>query len=364
MKKFLAMLLALTMIFALAACGQEAAPAPAAAPAAAPAEEAAEPAAEPAAEAGPLADLDPIKIVFATPNADANIESEYAQKWIAAVEEASNGQITFDYTNSGALGSYDELLEGTINGTYDMTITEPSYIAPYVPESALLSLPMLYSSYEEANWILDGEVGQWYNDLCREQGMEILNYFYCGFRYIISQNEITSLEDCNGVIIRSPSIQTYLDTLQMLGFKCETMAFSEAYTAMETGVISAVECPLQNLYTSGYQNLCPYLLGSRHLLSANCIVANEEFWASLPEAYRDILASAIVDITAEERVECEAREQQFLKDFEAAGTSFNEFDEESSAKIVEMFTGYWTSALEETAPNAIDMLNAIVAHKG
>ena len=350
MKKFLALLLALVMVFALVACGNEPAPTPSQDPQP---EQSQEP-------AGP----DPIKIVFATPNADANIESEYAQKWIAAVEEASEGKITFDYTNSGALGTYDELLEGTINGTYDMTITEPSYIAPYVPESALLSLPMLYSSYDEADWILDGEVGQWYNDLCREQGMEILNYFYCGFRYIISQDKITSLADCDGVIIRSPSIQTYLDTLQMLGFKCETMAFSEAYTAMETGVISAVECPLQNLYSSGYQNMCDYLLGSRHLLSANCIVANEDFWAGLPEEYKEILTTAIADITAEERVECAAREQQFLDDFAAAGTEFNDFDADSMAKIVEMFTEYWNTALEETAPEALPMLEKIVAHKG
>ena len=49
MKKFLALLLALCMVFALAACGQAAAPAPAAAPAAeeaAPAAEEAAPAAE------------------------------------------------------------------------------------------------------------------------------------------------------------------------------------------------------------------------------------------------------------------------------------------------------------------------------
>ena len=151
MKKSLALLLALIMVFALATTAVA------------------------NADDDPLAGLDPIEIVFATPNADANIESEYAQKWIAAVEEASGGKITFDYTNSGALGTYDELLQGTINGIYDMTITEPSYIATYVPESAVLSLPMLFSSYDEADWVFDGDVGTWYNGLCKAAGMEILN---------------------------------------------------------------------------------------------------------------------------------------------------------------------------------------------
>ena len=357
MKKTLALLLDLVMVVALCACGQSA-------PAASTTTSTAENTTATETEAGGIDALEPVTIIFATPNANANIESEYAQKWIKAVEEASNGKIKFDYTDSGALGNYEELLEGTVNGVYDLTITEPSYIETYVPESALLSLPMLYGSYEEAGWILDGEVGQWYGELCRNAGIEVLNYFYCGFRYIISENEITSLDTAKNVIIRSPNIQTYLDTLQMLGFKCETMAFSEAYTAMETGVISAVECPLQNLYSTGYYQLCPYLLGSRHMLSANCIVANEQFWSNLAPEYKEIMTSALEGITAEERVECAAREQQFLEDFAAKGTTFNEFDDASKAKINEMFSAYWTEKVQSLGDEAVEKLNLIIEHKG
>ena len=358
MKKTLAFVLALCMIFALCACGSNAStPAPTQNNDAQGGTEA------PATEGG-IDALDPITIVFATPNANVNIESEYAQKWMAAVTEKSGGKITFDYTDSGALGNYEELLEGTINGIYDLTITEPSYLETYVPEANLLSLPMLYSSYEEADWILDGEVGQWFDDLCRNAGVEVLNYFYCGFRYIISESEITSLDTAKNVIIRSPNIQTYLDTLQMLGFKCETMAFSEAYTAMETGVISAVECPLQNLYTTGYYQLCPYLLGSRHMLSANSIVANEAFWAALAPEYKEIMTTALDEITAEERIECAAREDQFLADFAEKGTTFNEFDADSKAKINEMFSSYWTEKVSTLGDEAVSMLNLIIDHKG
>ena len=109
MKKTLAIVLALCMIFALCACGSAAPANEEKAPAASEA-----PATNEAPAEGGLDALDPVTIVFATPNANANIESEYAQKWIAAVEEQSGGKITFDYTDSGALGNYEELLEGTV----------------------------------------------------------------------------------------------------------------------------------------------------------------------------------------------------------------------------------------------------------
>ena len=356
MKKLLALLLALTMVFALCACGakEEAAPAPAA-----PAEEAA-----PVEEAAPA--LEPIVIEFATPNADANIESQFSAKWIEAVEEASEGAITFNYTPGGALGNYEELLEGTMNGVYNLTITEPSYLETYVPESAIMSLPMLYGSYDEVTSVVDGEVGQWYNGLVSENaGVELLNYFYCGFRYIITQDEVTKLSDItdNGIIMRSPNIQVYLDTLQMLGFKCETMSFSEAYSAMETGVITAVECPLQNLYSSGYYNMCDYLLGTRHLFSANCIVANSEWWNSLPAEYVEILTSTLAEITVAEREQCIANEQELLDAFEAEGVVFNEFDAESKTQINEMFAAYWTDKIAPIGDEAVAMLNTIIEAK-
>ena len=101
----------------------------------------------------------------------------------------------------------------------------------------------------EATAILDGEVGQWYNALVAEKSnLEILNYFYCGFRYVCSEKEIDSLDDCKGVLIRSPEIDTYTDLLSLMGFSYVTMSFSEAYTSMDTGIINAVEVPLQNIY--------------------------------------------------------------------------------------------------------------------
>ena len=363
MKKFLALLLALAMIFALAACGAKEAPAaPAEKPAEAPAEK---PVEAPVADADPLAALDPIVIEFPIPNADANIETEYTQKWIDKVEEVSNGKITFNFTPGGALGNYDELIEATINGVYDMTIAEPSNLVSYVPESSILNLPMLLSSYEECDWVFDGEVGQWWEGLVEEAvGLVPMNYYYCGFRYIVSQGEIKTLDDIPGMIIRSPGAQNYLDTLGMLGFACETMAFSEAYSAMENGVINAAECPLQNLWTSGYYNLCDYLLCTRHIFSENCIFANKEFLDSLAPEYLEILESTLAEITAEERVECDAREQQFMKDFEGQGTTINEFDAETQAAVVAKFTDYWSQKAAELGDDAVAKLQLILDHKG
>lgn len=361
MKKALALILSLALVLALAACGTTAAT-PTAAPATA-APTAAAATAAPSAD--PLADLDPIQIVFATPNGATNIESVYAQKWMELVTERSGGKITFDYTNAGALGSYAELLEGVQNGVYDLTITEPSYVQTYVPESVVLSLPMIYSDYDQATAILDGEVGTTYQQIVEDSSnLKLLNFFYCGFRYVCSEKPIKSLADCKGVLIRSPQIDTYTDLLGLMGFSYVTMAFSEAYTAMQTGVIEAVEVPLQNIYEAGFYNLGKYVCATRHLLSVNCITANKDFWNSLPQAYADLMETALQEVTADERTQCQTNETDYVTKLEAEGVTFTEFDDASKTELLKIFTDYWNTKVSAlNSPTATDLLNKILAIK-
>lgn len=357
MKKYMALVLCLCMVLTLCACGQQAA-APTAAPTAG------SPTAAPAAESA-LAALDPIEIVFATPNGANNIESVYAQKWMALVTERSEGKITFDYTNAGALGSYAELLEGVQNGVYNLTITEPSYIQTFVPESVVMSLPMIYSDYDQATEIIDGDVGQQYTQLVEDQSsLKLLNYFYCGFRYVCSEKPIASLADCQGVLIRSPQIDTYTDLLGLMGFSYVTMAFSEAYTSMQTGVIEAVEVPLQNIYEAGFYNLGKNVCATRHLLSVNCIVANKDFWATLPAEYADIMNTALTEVTTEERTQCQTNEQDYITKLKDAGVTFTEFDADSKAELLNIFSEYWTTKVEAlNSADASSMLDQIIAIK-
>ncbi len=351
MKKVLVLILSLAMAMTmLTGCGGSA-----------PEEEASEPPAGPEAT-NDLASLDPVTIVFATPNGATNIESVYAQEWMDAVKEASNGQISFDYTNSGALGSYAELLEGVNYGVYDMTITDPSYIEEYVPESALMTLPMMFGSYDDAAAVWDGEVGKWYTALVADKtDLLLLNSFFCGFRYICSKKPITTLDDCKGVLIRSPQIDTYTDLLGLMDFAYVTMAWSEAYTSMSTGVIDAVEVPLQNIYEAGFYDLGKYVNNSRHLMSVNCITVNKQFWNDLPDAYKKIMADALETITAEERVQCEANEKDYVTKLEAEGVTFADFDAASQTEIRSRFTGYWQEKINPIGGKAPEMLEKAIA---
>jgi TRAP-type transport system periplasmic protein len=311
-----------------------------------------------------LAGRKPITIIFATPNGPNNIESVYAQKWIELVGKLSNGLIRFDYTNGGALGSYAELLEGVQYGVYHMTITDVSYIQSYVPESVILSLPALFDDYDHAEKVFSGEVGKWYADLVASKtNLQLLNYYFCGFRYVLSKKPIQTLADCKGVLIRSPQIKVYTDLLGLMGFSYVTMAWSEAYTAMSTGVINAVEVPLQNLYEAGFYDLGKNITGTRHLLSVNNIVANKNFWAGVPAVYRQIMADALKQTTDEEHQAVAAKEADYLAKLKDKGCTYYEFPAASRKELTQRFSTYWNAQVAGLGPVGTTYLNKIIALK-
>jgi len=306
----------------------------------------------------------PITIVFATPNGPNNIESVYSIKWMELVKKFSNGLINFDYTNGGALGSYAELLEGIEFGVYNMSITDISYIQTYVPESVILTLPFIFDNYAHATKVFKGDIGKWYADLVASKtNIKILNYYFCGFRYVCSKKPIKSLADCKNVLIRSPQIKVYTDLLGLMGFSYVTMAWSEAYTAMSTGVIEAVEVPLQNIYEAGFYDLGKNIAGTRHLLSVNNVIANETFWNGLPAVYRQIMTDAINQITDEEYLAVEAKENDYLAKLKEKGCVYTDFDAAARKDLTQKFMSYWEKQTSGLSKESATYLSKILALK-
>ena len=96
MKRVLALLLALVMVFALCACSSTNEPKET----------------QSGNEATSWDEIKPIKIVYAHANALSETNNKMVDNWMAAVEKASEGKISFDYHPGGSLGTYVEISYG------------------------------------------------------------------------------------------------------------------------------------------------------------------------------------------------------------------------------------------------------------
>ena len=167
-----------------------------------------------------------------------------ALKFKEYCEANSNGTIEVDVFPNSQLGPEVDMIQGILSdsGTVDITFTGES-MQTYQPDLGMIGMPYLIQSDEQMEKVLTGEVGQEFEGLMEACGMKCLGYFTRGPRYITSTKKITSVADCNNLVIRTPQSAMTVAAFQALGAKPTPMALSEVFTSLQQGTIEAQENP-------------------------------------------------------------------------------------------------------------------------
>ena len=77
----------------------------------------------------------------------------------------------------------------------------------------------------------------------------------------------------------------------------QTMAFSEVYQALQTGVVDGTENPISNFYTQKMHEVQKYMSVSDHGYLGYAVIVNKKFWDGLPAELRGQLETAMTEAT-------------------------------------------------------------------
>lgn len=350
MKKLIALLLALAMCLSLAACGSGTAESAPAAETKAP-----EAAATPDA-AGPT--YDTVTLKLSHHNAVDQPIHEALTKWAELLNEKSGGAITIDIYPAASLYNSTDAEDAVKLGTLDICLGDTSQLSNSLPAFALTSLPFLFDSYETAEQIVYGEVGDKLNELAEsELGIVALGWTWNGFRNMCTKDPIESVEDCKHYKLRSPGSQIYLDTFSTLGMSPTVVAWSEAYTAMQSGMVDGVESTLEAFYTQGFYTLGNNICLSRHMISIIGPIINADKWNSLNADTQNLMLECWAECQAELNATVIAGEDGYQQKLEEAGCNITSF--QNRQELIDLYTPYWTESAE--AGNYTELLNAALA---
>ncbi|MBT2687200.1 TRAP transporter substrate-binding protein [Bacillus sp. ISL-47] len=207
------------------------------------------------------------------------------------VEERTDGKVKIEVFPLSQLGAERELTEALTLGTADMSVSSTAPIANFYPEIGIVDMPFLFESREHAYKVLDGEIGQELLKGMENVGIVGLAWGENGFRHITNAKQpINKPEDLKGLKIRTQENPIHLDAFNALGAKPTPMAWTEALTALQQGVVDAQENPIvvadtYKLYEANQKHMT--LTG--HLYSPAVIMFSKSVWDTLPAEYQDIL---------------------------------------------------------------------------
>ena len=224
MKKFLALLLALTMALALVACGGG------------------NDSSNTATSGGDSeSGFEPMTWKFACSATETSPWVDGAKEFARIVGEKTGGAITVQYYPADQLtaGSQTDGIQALMDGTTEISMHSNLIWSSFDQRFNVVSLPFLFDSVEEADAALDGAGGEALGEILEnEYNVHLLGIAENGFRHITnSKHAIQSLADMNGLKIRVAGSQVLNRAYQLWGADYTNANWSEVFTALQTGRI-------------------------------------------------------------------------------------------------------------------------------
>jgi tripartite ATP-independent transporter DctP family solute receptor len=194
-----------------------------------------------------------------------------------------------------------------------------------VKELGAFDLPFLFANEKEADAVLDGPAGAYFNKKLEDAGVVNLAYWENGFRNLTnSKRPVAKAEDFDGVKVRVMQNNIFLDTFKTLGSNAVPMAFGEVFTALETKTIDGQENPFVTIETSKLNEVQKYLSVTRHAYTPFLVLYSKKLWDQLNAQEQAVLREAAMEGQKVQRAANRSLNEKSLSSLKTKGMVVNE----------------------------------------
>ncbi|MEO7938885.1 MAG: TRAP transporter substrate-binding protein [Burkholderiaceae bacterium] len=237
----------------------------------------------------------------------------------------TGGKLKINAFWGGSAGGDLQATQALRAGTQEMVCTSSSPLVGIVKELGVFDLPFLFASEKEADAVLDGPAGQYFNKKLEEAGLVNLAYWENGFRNLTnSKRPVNKMEDFEGIKVRVMQNNIFLDTFKTLGTNAVPMSFGEVFTALETKTIDGQENPFVTIETSKFNEVQKYLSVTRHAYTPFLVLYSKKLWDQLSPAEQGVLREAAIEGQKVERSANRSLNEKSLAHLKATGMQVNE----------------------------------------
>ena len=212
-----------------------------------------------------------------------------AQYFADLVQQRTGGKVVIQVKAGGEYGTEQQVWEQLAIGGVDFARLSLSVIADDLPKLNVLLLPYLYRDAAHMWRVLDGSIGEAFLQDLSARNMVGLSWYDAGARSFYARQPVRSLSDLEGKTIRVQDSAIVIDMIRLLGAVPETSAYSDVYSAFETGQIDAAENNWPAYYSMEHYKVARYYMADEHSRVPEVQLASGRTWDALPEEYRQVL---------------------------------------------------------------------------
>ncbi|GGY05431.1 DctP family TRAP transporter solute-binding subunit [Massilia dura] len=244
----------------------------------------------------------PIVIKFSHVVATDTPKGQAAARFKQLAERATNGRVKVEVYPNSQLYKDKEELEALQLGAVQMLAPSLAKFGPLgVKEFEVFDLPYAFPTKQSLYNVTEGPIGRSLLKKLETKGITGLAYWDNGFKIMSANKPLYAPADFRGLKMRIQSSKVLDAQMRALGANPQVLAFSEAYQALQTGVVDGTENPPSNMYTQKMHEVQKYATLSNHGYLGYAVIVNKKFWDGLPADIRTALEGAMRETTTYEK---------------------------------------------------------------
>jgi TRAP-type C4-dicarboxylate transport system substrate-binding protein len=169
--------------------------------------------------------------------------------------------------------------------------------------------------------------------------------------YFFTKKRVEKPEDMKNMLIRCQEGSIYYDAVEAIGASAQSVAFSELYSALQSGVVDGAEQPLSGFVNNAFQEVAKYYVLDQHEISPNLILFSEATWNQLSAQDQELIRSSLEESVSFFEELSDSKDQEYLKTIKDSGTEVIEVNvpdwQEACSSVYEKYGGEYSDIIEQ-----------------
>lgn len=271
---------------------------------------------------------------FITEEYQGEVQYVYAEEFANRIAEKTDGAITVEPYEFGALGSEEDQAQLIMQGGAELAVMSPGFTGGQVADGQVFSLHYFFPSdpADTQEVLTNSEALN--TDLrakYEEHNISPLAYWTEGRMWWSSNTEITSPADWEGLNQRVQASPLMQRTYDAYGATVQNISWGELYTALERGTVDAQENPVFFIYSADFYQVQDYLIDSRHNNYIAMTTVSTSWYEGLSDQEQQLIDETVAEMQDwifEEQTRQNEEGLQAIKDDTDYPTEVIEYGEE------------------------------------
>jgi TRAP-type C4-dicarboxylate transport system substrate-binding protein len=204
----------------------------------------------------------------------------------------SRGQVILRIFPSGVQGDENTMIRKMRIGQLQAVAVSGNGLSRIEPAISCLQIPLMFDSYDELDYVRDRMAPQ-LERMIEQRGFKILNWADAGWVRFFTKRPASTLDDIRGMkLLTSAGDPETEELYKDFGFQVVPLPYTEVLTALQTGMIEAVQGPPLYSMVEQWFGLATHMTEVKWAPLVGATVISNRAWERIPASMRPQLLEA------------------------------------------------------------------------